>query len=114
MSTSVTAILYEKYGITARPGAKILCPFCEHKTFSIKKDDTIVKCFHPDCLKYVTDTQRGNNLNDRLTLVLEGIFGDFHRGVLNRGHGRQYYIVISKWDVIKPGKQKPLKISIDI
>jgi hypothetical protein len=38
MSASVTAILSEAYGNTAQPGAKVECPFCHHKTLSIKRD----------------------------------------------------------------------------
>ncbi len=37
-----------------------------------------------------------------------------NKGEINRGHGRQYYMVISKWDVIRPGEQRPLQLSIAI
>ena len=56
-NASVSAILSEKHGIAARPGAKVECPFCHHKTFSIKRDDRLGKCFHPACGRSVTPAQ---------------------------------------------------------
>jgi hypothetical protein len=52
MNASVSAILAESHGITAQPGAKVECPFCRHKTFSIKRDDLLGKCFHPACGRF--------------------------------------------------------------
>ena len=38
---SVTAILLENHSIAARPGVKVDCPFCHHRTFGIKRDDQL-------------------------------------------------------------------------
>jgi hypothetical protein len=38
MTASVSAILSESHSIAGQPGATVECPFCHHKTFSIKRD----------------------------------------------------------------------------
>ncbi|MCD6162534.1 MAG: toprim domain-containing protein, partial [candidate division Zixibacteria bacterium] len=52
--SNVTEILVSQYNINARVGQKTKCPFCGHHSFSITKDDSLGKCFHPSCLKYIT------------------------------------------------------------
>lgn len=52
-SSSVVSIIQHEYGIKAKPGSKTTCPFCQKKTFSITADDTLGKCFHPGCEKYI-------------------------------------------------------------
>lgn len=61
MNSSVTAILRTQYQIDARAGKKCACPFCEHKkSFSIKRDDSLGKCFRPECAKFIkSDRGRG-------------------------------------------------------
>jgi len=47
---NVSELIHEKYGIDIQPGKKGECFKCHRKnTFSIKKDNTIGKCFHPAC-----------------------------------------------------------------
>lgn len=53
MDNTVTKILRSQYGTEARPGGKVVCPFCGHKTFSIKRDDTVGKCFRSECQKSI-------------------------------------------------------------
>ena len=43
--SGVTEILKKKYNIHAKPGQKIKCPICHKKSFSIKADDNVGKCF---------------------------------------------------------------------
>lgn len=49
---SVTRLLESKYGVNGRPGAKTECPECGKNTLSIKRDDSIARCFHPSCNKF--------------------------------------------------------------
>jgi len=53
MNKSITKLLFDLYGIEAKPGEKVVCPFCGHKSFSIKLDESIAKCFHPSCGKFI-------------------------------------------------------------
>jgi hypothetical protein len=82
MNASVSAILAETHGITAQPGAKVECPFCHHKTFSIKRDDLLGKCFHPACGRFITPSQRDGQSPHSLASVLEAIYHDFHQELL--------------------------------
>ncbi len=51
----VCGILSESQGVDARPGAsKLCCPFCGNSRLAIKRDDTLAKCFHPSCGKFIT------------------------------------------------------------
>jgi hypothetical protein len=60
MKKIVTEILFDQYGIHAKPGMKIKCPFCGHESFSVKSDNTVGKCFHPTCEKYIrADLEEG-------------------------------------------------------
>lgn len=76
---SVCAILDAQYGISVRPGQKVNCPFCGHHTFSVKRDDTLAKCFHPACAKFVScrETEAIS-----LTGVLMEIYHDWHQELL--------------------------------
>jgi P4 family phage/plasmid primase-like protien len=82
MSTSVSTLLAEKYGIDIRPGGKAECPFCGHTTFSVKRDDTIGKCFHPSCGRFITPRSNERCYENGLHLVMEEIYQDFHAHLL--------------------------------
>ena len=79
---TVTEILLNKYGIVARAGRKIECPFCHRHTFSIKRDDTLAKCFHPTCGRYITPFQRNSFYENSFYQVFEEIFHDLHQELL--------------------------------
>jgi P4 family phage/plasmid primase-like protien len=81
-NASVSQRLREQYQIDARPGAsKLECPFCHHHAFSIKRDDSLAKCFHGSCGRFVTVNGVGT---DTITLssVLADIYHDFHQELL--------------------------------
>src|SRR2546428_11387931 len=82
MNASVSATLAESHGITAQPGAKVECPFCHHKTFSIKPDDLLGKCFLPVCGRFITPGQQDGQSPHSLASVLEAIYHDFHQELL--------------------------------
>lgn len=69
----VCSILSSEHGLDARPGqSDLTCPFCGHKAFGVKGDDSLGKCFHPSCGRYVTP-YRGKDLSG-LYRVHEEIF----------------------------------------
>ena len=49
--------LINKYGLEARPGKKHFCPICnaKRKTFSMKSDGTVAKCFKCGSYMVLTD-----------------------------------------------------------
>lgn len=51
--------LFSNYGIEAIPGKKTFCPVCDakRKTFSIKRDASVAKCFK--CGIYMVETDWG-------------------------------------------------------
>ncbi len=51
--------LYAHYGLLVHPGRKHHCPVCNHgkKTFAIKRDASIAKCFK--CGNYFVLTDHG-------------------------------------------------------
>jgi len=83
MTTPVSRTLSERHGIDARPGVKVECPFCHHKTFSIRRDDSLGKCFHPDCGKYITSGSDDGGPDKVLHDILNRVFDEFHRHLLN-------------------------------
>ena len=79
---SVSNDLNSKYGIDILPGRKGSCPECGKKTFSIKMDNSIGKCFHPSCNKRIILDIASNGGYENISLVLERIYNDFHRNLL--------------------------------
>jgi hypothetical protein len=78
----VAALLAEKYGLYVEPGRKTECPFCGHDTFSVKRDDTIAKCFHPACGSFITPY--GDDGDRRLRFVLDEVFRDWHAALMKQ------------------------------
>jgi len=72
----VSSILSGKYGMSCRPGAKAECPFCHHITLFVKSDDTLAKCFHPTCGRYITQLE--NRPANDLFRANADIFEQFH------------------------------------
>ncbi len=81
MNSSVTEILSRQHGVEARPGAKVGCPFCGHHSFSIRRDDTLAKCFHPTCGRFITPFAAPTHMTG-LFAALEEIGKDFHDALL--------------------------------
>jgi hypothetical protein len=75
---TVSQHLEERYGIKVAPGHKGLCPCCGKKTFSVRKDDTVGKCFHPACGEAITEASLGADYAGSLNQVLDRIKHDFH------------------------------------
>jgi hypothetical protein len=82
MNASVSTILSESHSIAARSGVTVKCPFCHHKTFSLKGNDLLRKGFHPACGRFITPNRRDGLSPHSLASVLESIYHDFHRELL--------------------------------
>ena len=82
MSKPVSAILSEQFGIDGRPGKKVECPYCHHGTFSIKSDDTLGKCFHPQCARFLAPYSGAKGHAGMLYQIHEKLFSDFHTALL--------------------------------
>jgi len=82
--TSVSHILADRYGIVATPGTKIQCPFCNHKTFSVKHDDSIGKCFHPSYGRFITAFHGEDTGISGLNKLLTEMFVDFHQYLIGQ------------------------------
>ena len=86
MSASVSQHLEAKYGISIRPGGQGVCPFCRHDvTFSVKKDDSVGKCFHPSCNRAVTAGSLSADYKGSLSEVLDRIKADLHQHLMGQG-----------------------------
>ena len=64
------------------PGAKGECPFCHQQTFSVKADDTLGKCFHPACGRFLTAKDDDSAYRVSLTRVLDAVYQDCHQELL--------------------------------
>ena len=79
----ISQILSEKHGVYgARPGAKVDCPWCTHRTLSINRDDTLAKCFHPGCGRFFIAGQEGKQHNHIFYEVLAQIYSDLRVNLL--------------------------------
>jgi hypothetical protein len=95
----VSQHLEQTYGISIRPGDKGLCPFCRgDKTFSVKKDDTLGKCFHPGCGRYVTLASLAAGYTGSLSQVLDRVVDDFHKHLVEQGEKK---ITGGAWDFLR-------------
>jgi hypothetical protein len=79
---SVSRYLDLEHGLKIGPGAKGLCPFCRHDTFSVRRDDSLGKCFHPACGKYVSQASLSTGYAYSLSEVLDKIKNDCHQHLL--------------------------------
>ena len=88
MST-VSQILQDAHSLSIRPGAKGACPFCKHQTFSVKADDSLGKCFHPACGRFITAGQDSDSYRASLPRVLAAVYQDFHQELLGLAAGQR-------------------------
>jgi putative DNA primase/helicase len=80
--SSVSQRLLEEFNLSLRPGSKGECPFCHQQTFSVKGDDTLGKCFHPACGRFLTAGDDGSAYRVSLTRVLDAVYQDCHTELL--------------------------------
>lgn len=84
MIKNVTEILSEKHSIIAQPGkGKLQCPFCVKKKFSINRENTIGKCFNPDCREYITPWQGQTSFYGEINQILDEAQEIFHMELLS-------------------------------
>jgi P4 family phage/plasmid primase-like protien len=80
---SVSQRLRAQHQIDAHAGAsKLECPFCHHHTLGITRDDTLAKCFHGSCGRFITVNGAGASGTITLSSVLAEIYHDFHMELL--------------------------------
>ena len=89
MARTVSQILLEDFSISIRPGGKGECPWCHTKHFSLKGDDTLGKCFHPPCGRFLTTGRDNGQYRYGLTRVLESLYQDCHQELLQLQTGQQ-------------------------
>jgi len=77
----------ETYGIDCIPGGKVACPKCGHKTFALKRDGSIAKCFHPGCSWVITP--RCIESRPSLHKLLSGLLQQWHKHLLEPGDFHQ-------------------------
>src|SRR5262245_38609630 len=89
---SVSQILSEDHQLNIPPGAKGECPFCHRATFAVKGDDSLGKCFHPSCGRYLTVGSDGEAYRTGISRVLEAVYKDFRNELLalEKGHKNAY------------------------
>jgi P4 family phage/plasmid primase-like protien len=88
MARTVSQVLLEDHNVSIRPGAKGECPFCKHTTFSVKADDSIGKCFHASCSRFLTVGRDNGQYRYSLNRVLESIFQNCHQELLRLASGQ--------------------------
>ncbi len=96
--TGICEFLATEYGLSgARPGkAKLACPFCGHRTFSVKGDDSLGKCFHPSCGKHITPAQTEKQYRTGLFAVHQELFESWHRSLLNSRESEAWRYLVDK------------------
>jgi putative DNA primase/helicase len=80
--SSVSQRLLEEFSLSLRPGAKGECPFCHQQAFSVKADDTLGKCFHPACGRFLTARDDDSAYRVSLTRVLDAVYQVCHQELL--------------------------------
>ncbi len=76
--SSVSSHLEQQHGVRIPAGGKGVCPFCRRETFSVRKDDTVGKCFHPACGRAITSGSLEGGYDGSLYQVLDRIKDDCH------------------------------------
>lgn len=100
MARTISQILLEDHSVSIRPGAKGECPFCHHKTFSVKPDDTLGKCFYPACGRFLTLGRENGQYQYSLARILEALHHAFHQELLRLATGQQNaysYLLDQRW-----------------
>jgi hypothetical protein len=92
--SSVSQYIFDQYGIDIKPGRKGECPFCHKNTMSIKDDDCLAKCFHPDDGGFITLNQINNpgNMN-RLNEIFLKFYYDSHEELLQTKNKAYEYLL---------------------
>lgn len=89
---SISNFLEKEYGYRVSPGKKGICPFCDKNTFSITSDDSLGKCFHPDCGRFIT-TNEVSEQNDYLQNALYEVCDEFRKFGLSRNSLAMNYLI---------------------
>jgi hypothetical protein len=86
--------LDQQHGIQIPPGGKGTCPYCLHGTFAIRRDDTIGKCFHLACGRFITQGSLSEGYAGDLYPILDRLRETCHAHLLERktqGYAYDYF-----------------------
>jgi hypothetical protein len=82
----VSQHLEQVHGVRIRPGGKGVCPFCRRdQTFSVRKDDSVGKCFHPQCGRFITAGSLSAEYKGSTYEILDQIKADCHKYLEEQG-----------------------------
>jgi hypothetical protein len=98
-SVSVTAFLEQQHGVKIAAGGKGLCPFCRRDTFAVRKDDSLGKCFHPACGKFISKGSLADGYAGSLYQILDTIKLTCHEHLLKQrkpGNGHTYEFLVNE------------------
>jgi hypothetical protein len=91
VNESVSKHLEQVHGLRIAPGHKGICPFCRHDTFSVKPDDTLGKCFHSSCGKYITAGSLREEYRGSLYEILDVLRQKSHEHLVGNPKGYAYH-----------------------
>ena len=86
---TISQVLLEDFSIHIRPGSKGECPQCHNTYFSLKRDDSLGKCFHPPCGHFLTPRARQWAVSLWADRVLDSVYQDCHQELLQLATGQQ-------------------------
>jgi hypothetical protein len=84
VSIGVSAHLEQAHGVRIPPGGKGVCPFCRHECFSVRKDDSVGKCWHPTCGRFITSGSLQKGYQGSLYEILDQIKQDCHAELIRQ------------------------------
>lgn len=93
---NITEKLMVDHGITVLPGKKTTCPFCNRNTFSVKSDDTLAKCFHPTCGRFITTNGSDDGPDRSIQDILELVYKDWHGALLSDERSNAYRYLVEE------------------
>jgi hypothetical protein len=95
--TGISAFLEQHHGVQIVPGGKGLCPFCRRSTFAVRKDDSLGKCFHASCGRFISEGSLASSYAGSLYQILDAIKRDCHEHLLRQrkpGNGYGYEFLV--------------------
>jgi hypothetical protein len=92
--------LERRHGVSIPPGRKGACPFCQHDTFSVRKDDSVGKCFHASCGRSVTAGGARDDYRGSLYEVLDRIKQACHEHLVKQAALTEGALGRGAWDYL--------------
>lgn len=97
---TVTEILLDDHGLETVAGRKCICPKCESPHFTIKSDDSLGKCFGPNCGFYISSEGPGEADSKKFQTIVKRMYSDFKQELRSNEHSavvaREYLTLTRK------------------